>query len=100
MSSLQIFEFRMPALKTFKFGMLSFQTFEFQIVMTSNMSFPMSLQQIVFSVTFFGFTGLPSNHDIFVFVFVFVFLLLVIAWNSKFICTRFLHKKNREGHEN
>ena len=78
--------------------MLSFQTFEFQIVMTSNMSFPMSLLQIIFSLTVFGFTGLPSNHDIFVFVF--VFWLSVIAWNSKFICTRFLHKKNREGHEN
>ena len=100
MSSLEIFEFRMLSLKTFKLGMLSFQTFEFQIVMTSDMSFPMSLLQIIFSLTVFGFTGLPSNHDIFVFVFVFVFWLLVIAWNSKFICTRFLHKKNREGHEN
>ena len=78
--------------------MLSFQTFEFQIVMTSNMSFPMSLLQIIFSLTVFGFTGLPSNCDIFIFVF--VFSLLVIAWNSKFICIRFLHKKNREGHEN
>ena len=78
--------------------MLSFQTFEFQIVMTSNMSFPMSLLQIIFSLTVFGFTGLSSNRDIFIFVF--VFSLLVIAWNSKFICIRFLHKKNREGHEN
>ena len=78
--------------------MLSFQTFEFQIVMTSDMSFPMSFLQIIFSLTVFGFTGLPSNRDIFIFVF--VFSLLVIAWNSKFICIRFLHKKNREGHEN
>ena len=78
--------------------MLSFQTFEFQNVMTSNMSFLMSLLQIIFSLTVFGFTGWPSNH--YIFVFVFVFSLLVIAWNSKFICARFLHKKNREGHEN
>ena len=78
--------------------MLSFQTFEFQIVMTSNMSFPMSLLEIIFSFTVFGFTGLRSNHGIVVFVFVFPFF--VIAWNSKFICIRFVHKKNRKGHEN
>ena len=47
--------------------------------------------------TVLGFTGLQSNHAIFVSVFSFSFS--VIAWNSKSICIRFLDKKNGEGHE-
>ena len=49
------------------------------------------------SHTVLGFTGLQSNHAIFVSVFSFSFS--GVAWNSKSICIRFLDKKNGEGHE-
>ena len=125
LSSLQTFEFRISSLQTFEFWMSFFQTFEFRMSSLQTFEFRMSplrkfdyrchhskhfnwecFISILFRkcaklpapTLYLVFTGLQSNHAIFVSVFSFSFSFT--AWNSKSICIRFLDKKNGEGHEN
>ena len=100
MSSLETFQFRMFKLQRFLFRMGEFQPFKFRCLSLSHLSYFCVIARQKFAAPLLYLVLLFCNLMM-LFLFLFLsFSFLFTVWNSKFICIRFIDKKNREGHGN
>lgn len=99
MSSFETFQFRMFKLQRFLFRMGEFQPFKFRCLSSSQLSYFCAIARQKFAAPLLYLVLLFCNLMM-LFLFLFLsFSFLFTAWNSKFICIRFIDKKNEKDTE-